>query len=112
MRVTTPVNYPPHSARHLHDVANKMGKDLLRALGYSTPNRLRTSRLVSKADKLRISEERLPARGLFEIVADTYKMDDAQEDERRRRTVKTERHRVRKRLVEKYKPDMPTDQSP
>lgn len=102
MRVETPIGYPPQAGRQLHKAASRIERELLTALGYSIPQRLRTSRLVSKADDLRIAENRLPRRGLYEIVADTFDEGSVSEDERRRRTVKTQRHRLRKRLIEPY----------
>ena len=86
----------------LHKAASQLEKDILIALGYSIPKRLRTSRMVSKADDLRIAEDQLPRRGLYEIVADTFDESDITEDERRRRTVKTQRYRLRKRLVKPH----------
>lgn len=102
MRVETPVGYPPQAAGKLHKAASQLEKDILIALGYSIPKRLRTSRMVSKADDLRIAEDQLPRRGLYEIVADTFDESDITEDERRRRTVKTQRYRLRKRLVKPH----------
>lgn len=102
-RVETPVGYPPQGARKLHKAASQLEKDILIALGYSTPKRLRTSRMVSKADDLRIAKNRLPRRGLYKIVADTFDEGSVSEDEQRRKTVKTQRHRLKKRLMEPYK---------
>ncbi|MFC1904785.1 hypothetical protein ACFLXT_03365 [Chloroflexota bacterium] len=102
MRVETPVGYSPEAAKKLQKAANELGKDILTALGYSIPKRLRTSRLVSKADDLRIAENRLPRRGLYEIVADTFDESSVSEDEQRRKTVKTQRYRLRKRLIKPY----------
>ncbi len=65
------------------------------------------AQVVSKADDLRIAENRLPRRGLYEIVADNYDWGDVSEDERRRRTVKTQRYRLRKRLVKPYEASGP-----
>jgi hypothetical protein len=102
MRIETPVGYPPQAAQELHQAAGQLAKDILIALGYSIPKRLRISRLVSKADDLRISQNRLPERGLYEIVADTFDEGSISEDEQRRKTVKTQRHRLRKRLIKPY----------
>jgi len=102
MRVETPIGYPPQGRRELEKVASQLEKDILTALGYSVPKRLRTSRLVSKADDLKIVEDRLPRRGLYEIVADTFDEGNIAEDEQRRKTVKTQRHRLRKRLIKPY----------
>lgn len=102
MRIETPVGYPPQAAKKLNQAAGRLAKDILIALGYSTPKRLRISSLVSKADNLRISQNRLPKRGLYEIVADTFDEGSISEDEQRRKTVKTQRHRLRKRLIKPY----------
>ena len=102
MRIETPVGYPPQAAKKLHQAAGQLSKDILVALGYSTPKRLRISRLVSKADDLRISQNRLPKRGLYEIVADIFDEGSISEDKQRRKTVKTQRHRLRKRLIKPY----------
>jgi hypothetical protein len=102
MRVETPVGYPPEAARKLYKATSQLENDIMIALGYPIPKRLRISRLVSKADDLKIAENRLPRRGLYEIVADTFDEASSSEDERRRKTVKTQRHRLRKRLVKPY----------
>lgn len=102
MRVETPVEYPISAAVRLQQATNKVGKDIMASLGYPISQRLRVSSLVSKADKLEINKRHLPNRGLYEIVSKTYKEGTAAEDERRRKTVKTQRHRMRKRLVEPY----------
>lgn len=110
MRVELPIDYPPEAARKLQKAANELEKEILRALGYAVKKRLRTSRLVSKAEDLRISETRLPKRGLYEIVAETFDEGSAQEDEQRCKTVKTQRHRLRKRLVKPYEAAMSDQQ--
>ena len=102
MRVETPVGYPPEAGKKLQKAANELGKEILRALGYSVPKRLRTSRLMSKAEDLRIAEKRLPERGLYEIVAETFDEGSEWEDKQRCKTVKTQRHRLRKRLIKPY----------
>lgn len=102
MRIETPVGYPPQAAKKLHQAAGQLSKDILVALGYSTPKRLRISRLVAKADDLRISQNRLPKRGLYEIVADMFDEGSTSEDKQRRKTVKTQRHKLRKRLIKPY----------
>lgn len=102
MRIETPVGYPPQAAKKLHKDASQLEKDILIALGYSIPKRLRISRLISKADDLRISQNRLPKRGLYEIVADTFDEGNSSEDEQRCKTVKTQRYRLRKRLIKPY----------
>jgi hypothetical protein len=103
MRVETPIGCPPEAARKLLKSAIQLEKDILIALGYSIPKRLRTSSLVSKADKLKIAKGPLQRRGLYEIVAETFDEGSVSEDEQRRKTVKTQRYRLRKRLVKPYK---------
>lgn len=102
MRVEKPTGYPPQAATKLQKDAGELAKQLLRRLGYSIPQRLRISRLVSLAGKYRLAQRRLPKRALYEIVAETYEFGYMNEDERRRKTVKTRRHRLRKRLVKPY----------
>jgi hypothetical protein len=101
-RVETPIGYPPQAAAKLHQTVSRLEKDILMALGYSFAKRLRTSRLVFKASKLRIDQDRLPSRGLYEIVENMYKEGTQDEDEKRRKTVKTQRNRLRQRLVKRY----------
>lgn len=102
MRVDTPPYYPSQAARELQRDAKKIERDILIALGYSVPRRLRVSRLVSRASDLRISQDKLPKRGLYEIVAEVFPYGSSSEDEQRRRTVKTQRHRLKKRLIKPY----------
>jgi len=102
MRIEKPIGYPTQAAKKIVIVASQLEKDILIALGYSIPKRLRISRLVSKADDLKISQNRLPKRGLYEIVANTFDEGSISEDEQRRKTVKTQRHRLRKRLIKPY----------
>jgi len=102
MRVELPIGYPSQATKRLNKAARQLERELLTSLGYSISQRLRVSRLISKVNGLRIAERQLPKRGLYEIVAKTSKWASATEDERRRRTVKTQRHRLRKRLVKPY----------
>lgn len=101
-RVETPPRYPPQASANLEKRVKQLEKELFRRLGYPVTKRLRYSRLTSMAGDLRITEARLPKRGLYEIVADTYDWGSVSEDEQKRRTVKTQRHRLRKRLVKPY----------
>jgi hypothetical protein len=54
------------------------------------------------ASNLRVAEARLPKRGLYEIVAEKWEEGTAAEDEQRRKTVKTRRYRVQKRLLKPH----------
>lgn len=74
------------------------------ALGYPIPKRLFTfSLVVSKNNKLKIARDRLAKRGLYEIVANTSHYSSISGDEKNRKTVQTQRHSLRKRLVKPYK---------
>lgn len=103
IRTELPPGYPSEAAENLLKDARKLEKELLGHLGYKVQKRLRASKLVSKADKLRITESQLANRGLFEIVADIYPEGSQSKDNQRRKTIKTRRYRMRKRLVEPYK---------
>jgi len=100
MRVETPVGYPPQAEKELHKVANQLGKDILIALGYSIPKRLRTSQLVAMADKLRVAST-LKNGEAYGIVDDIYG-EDLTDDRKRRKLVASRRHKLRKRLVKPY----------
>lgn len=105
-RVETPPTYPPQGAANLEKRVKQLEKELFRRLGYPITERLRYSRLTLMAGDLRITEARLPKRGLYEIVADTFDEGSESEDERRRKTVKTQRHRLGKRLIKPYESDI------
>lgn len=105
IRVEVPPGYPPEGASKLQQKAALLEKELRKCLGYPAPRRLRGSRLVAMAAELRVAEPQLPRRALYEIIAETYEYGDVSEDERRRKTVKTRRHRLRKRLVKPYAMD-------
>lgn len=100
MRVETPVGYPPQAARQLQKAASELGKDILVALGYSVPKRLRTSQLVAMADKLRVANT-LASGEAYEILDDIYG-EDLTDDKKRRKLVASRRHKIRKRLVKPH----------
>lgn len=107
MRVEVPPGYPPQAGKKLLKDAKRREKELLRRLGYSVSERLRSSSLVSMADELKPMEA-LPKRGLYELVTELWPDDEGSTvdvDEARRKLVKSRRHKLRKRLVEKYEPD-------
>ena len=100
MRVETPVGYPPQAAKSLQKAANDLGKDILRALGYSIPKRLRTSKLVAMADKLRVAHT-LASGEAYDIVDEIYG-EDLTDDQNKRKSVASKRHKGRKRLIRPY----------
>jgi len=103
MRVETPVGYPPEAARRLQKAANELGKEILIALGYSIPKRLRISKLVAMADRLKVANT-LASGEAYDIVDDIFG-EDLTDDQKRRKLVASRRHKVRKRLIEPYESD-------
>jgi hypothetical protein len=102
MRVETPTGYPPEAANHLQKEAGRLAKELLMRLGYSIPQRLRTSSMVSMADKLRVADEHLAYGDVYPIMDKVYRDQDITRDRQRRNTIKTRRHRLKKRLTKPY----------
>ncbi len=101
MRVETPLLFPPEARAQLEKEATELERELLRGLGYkNVPGRLRSSPLLKKAGELKASTYRLPSRGLYQIAAENYggEFTSVEEDEQLVKTLKTQRHRVRKRL--------------
>lgn len=108
MRVETPPLFPPEARAQLEKQATELERELLRDLGYTNiPRRLRSSPLVKKASQLKASTDRLPPGGLYQIAAETPGDDSAtvEEDKQLVKTLKTQRHRVRKRLGRYTKDD-------
>jgi hypothetical protein len=101
MRVETPVGYPPEAARKLHKAASQLEKDILTALGYSIPKRLRTSKLVTMADKLRVANT-LASGEAYDILDDIHG-EDMTDDQKRRKLVASRRHKLRKRIIKPFK---------
>ena len=103
MRVETPPGFPPEARAGMEKQAAELERELFRKLGYSkVPERLRSSPLVKKAGKFRLSTEKLPQRELYEIAGEIDAEGSVEEDRKRIKTLKTQRHRVRKRLIKPY----------
>ncbi|MDP2949455.1 MAG: hypothetical protein Q8P22_07945 [Chloroflexota bacterium] len=105
VRVETPLEYPPEAARGLQQEASRLGKELLRRLGYSVPTRLRASSLVDMADVLKVGEAPLPRSGAYDIVDEVHGEGELGQDQQRWRSVISRRHKLKKRLVEPYAKD-------
>lgn len=97
LRVETPSHYPPEAAADLHRRAQQAAREVLRRLGYRMPERLRPSELTSKAKELRVGKRKLERRETGDIAED-LDGEGASLDPRRRKLVKSRRHRVKKRL--------------
>ena len=102
MRVETPPLYPIEVGRELQAEALRLGRELLRQLGYQVPQRMRSSSWVTKAKELRVGKK-LPPRGVEETVAELYpqdqEADDTAEADRKRYSVVTSaRKRTSQRL--------------
>lgn len=103
IRVETPVGYPPQAAKQLHGTASQLGKEILKALGYSVPERLRLSRLVAMADKLRIAKNQLVPNEAYDIIDEIYgSFGPMGDDQGKRKLVASRRHKLRKRIIKPY----------
>ncbi len=87
LRVETPVGYPPEAAAQLQREASQLAKELARQIGYRIPKRLRSSRLISMAEDLKITKRRLPRGGSYDIIDTIYHDGDLQEDQKKRKLV-------------------------
>ncbi|NQT73989.1 MAG: hypothetical protein HQ553_14680 [Chloroflexi bacterium] len=102
IRVETPTDYPSEAAAQLNRKAAKLGKELRKRLGYKVRERLRSSPLVEKAAELNVEETPLGRGGTYDIIDEMYPGEDMKKDKARRKTTGSQRHRVRKRLIERY----------
>jgi hypothetical protein len=109
IQVETPILYPSQAATQLQEMASRLEKDILTALGYRVPKRLRSSKLVPKASKYRVNKDQLGHRGLHKIVADIYDEGSESEDQKRLKTVKTQRNKLRNRLVKPFEKPEPKE---
>ena len=102
IRVETPPLYPIEVGRELQAEALRLGRQLLRQLGYQVPQRIRSSSWVPKAEELRVGKEP-PPHGIDEIVVGMYPDDEETDitdkaDRKRRSVVTSARERTSKRL--------------
>jgi hypothetical protein len=105
LRIETPIGYPPEAAKRLQRRANNAARALLRRLGYSIPERLRNSPLVANAKVYELKKKKLPTGGIYRImekIAPEPSLDSLDNDQKRRRLIKSRRHRLSKRLKEQY----------
>lgn len=104
LRKETPLPYPPEAAVELHKEGDKKCRELLKQLGYSIPQRLRSSPLISRADKLRLSKDRLDNREAYDIMDETHPNGDWRKEKRRRKEIASSRYKLKKRLKKPYEP--------
>ena len=97
VRLDLPPYFPPEGAAALARQAQQLGRELLRRLGYPTPQRLRSRPLVADSKKLRLAED-LGRRGLGDIVEDTIGVEAAKDPKARARVSKT-RYRGKQQLL-------------
>ena len=101
MRVETPTGFPPEARAELQKEAARLERKLLLKLGYTNVHmRLRASSLVKKARILKVSIKKLPSRGLYQVAAETSgdETTEVDKDKQLVKTLKTQRHRVKKRF--------------
>ncbi|MFC2039308.1 hypothetical protein ACFLST_00750 [Chloroflexota bacterium] len=110
LRVETPIGYPPEAARELQKEVGRLAREILQRLGYSVPQRLRNSSLVSLADDLKAGQGPLPSGGIWDIIDELHPdvSEFSEEHQRKRESIKSRRHKLRKRLVDRYKSDSET----
>ena len=99
LRVETPVGYPPEAAAQFQREASQIVKQLARQMGYHIPKRLRSSKLISMTEDLKIKKQRLPRGGSYDIIDTIFRDGDLQDDQKRRKLVSSRRYKVRKRLT-------------
>lgn len=105
MRVETPIGYPPEAAAQLQKEAARLGRELSRRLGFPTPKRLRSSKLVTMAEELKVADWPLPRGAAYDIVDRVYRNKDMSKDQQRRKLVASRRHKLHKRLQKSTLPD-------
>ena len=105
MRVETPLGYPPQAAENLERQAKRLEKELLRCLGYSVAERLRSSPLVAMADKLRVAKS-LAHNEAYDVIDDINNGETIEgqiyDDNKGRKLVGSRRNKLRKRLIKPY----------
>ena len=73
-------------------------------MGYNIPKRLRTSKLVSMTEDLKVKKKRLSRGDSYNIIDRIYH-DDLKEEQKRRKFILSRRDKLRRRLVKPYEPD-------
>ena len=100
-----PGYYPPEAAAELGRQATQQGKELATQLGYSIPQRIRNSPLVSQADEFQVSKDTLASGAVYDIVDAVYGEQDFADSSKLRNRAKSARHRVKRRLADRSPKD-------
>ncbi|MCH7762042.1 hypothetical protein IIA15_11700 [candidate division TA06 bacterium] len=98
MQAEFPPNYPPDAAAELGRRAMRFERELARRLGYQVPKRMRTSPLAAKASSLGLKQQRLPRRGIYDLMDKTYGELETSQEKTARNRIKSQRNRVRRRF--------------
>ena len=98
MQAEFPPNYPPDAAAELGGRAMRFEGELARRLGYQVPKRMRTSPLAAKASSLGLKQQRLPRRGIYDLMDKTYGELEASQEKTARNRIKSQRNRVQRRF--------------
>ena len=73
-------------------------RELASRLGYKVPKRMRSSPLASRASSLLLKQQRLPRRGIYDLMDKTYGELEGSQEKTVRNRIKSQRNRVRRRL--------------
>lgn len=106
VELSVPPGYPPEALAELARFAAHLSRELLRRLGYKAPKRLRTSPLIDIATELGVSKKRLTEEETIQIIDKLYPEHEISQERRLLGLVKSRKHKVRKRLVKPYQPDL------
>ena len=93
-----PPNYPPDAAAELGRRAMRFERELARRLGYKVPKRMRSSPLATKASSLLLKQQRLPRRGIYDLMDKTYGELEGSQERTLKNRIKSQRNRVQKRF--------------
>lgn len=102
VEVNVPPVYPPEAAKQLAGFGVQLTRKILLRLGYPVPRRLRSTKLLPEAGKLRIGERPLSSGAAYEIIDELFPDRDLSQDQKRRKLVKSRRAKLYERIVKPY----------
>lgn len=101
-----PPDYPSEARQEMAKQSAELQQEILRCLGYYAPRRVRSSRLTDLAKTLKMDQRPLPRLGAYMIID---KLDDGDDDmtydQQKRRTISSQRYKLKKRLVDPFETD-------